>query len=288
MTRFETVGILSPGDMGHAIGGVLIRQGVRVVAALEGRSERTRRLAAVAGIEDVGSVGRLVAASDLLLSVLAPAAAEDVAGQVAEATRAAGKDLLFADLNAIAPQKARAMDVRLRAAGGRFIDASIIGGPPRGRSGPRIYASGPEAAALVALKDCGLDVRVIGDEVGRASGLKMCYAALTKGLTAIGTELLVAATRMDLADVLMAELSASQTTLLEGLSRSVPSMPSKAHRWIGEMEEIAATFGAVGLTPRIYEGVAELYRFVAETSLGQEAPEGRELGDVIRALAADS
>jgi 3-hydroxyisobutyrate dehydrogenase-like beta-hydroxyacid dehydrogenase len=290
--QIETVGLLSPGDMGHAIGAVLIRQGLRVVTALEGRSERTRRLAAAAGIADVGGVKDLVGASDLLLSVLVPAAAEEVAGQVAAAASARDEDVLFADCNAIAPQKARAMDERLRAAGGRFIDAAIIGGPPRGPGGgTRIYASGPHAPALAALRDYGLDIRVIDDVVGHASALKMCYAALTKGLTAIGTELLVAAQRLGVDAVLAEEMSGSQKAMLDRLAGSIVSMPSKAHRWIGEMEEIAATFGAVGLTPRIYEGAADMYRFVAETPLGRETPEerdrGRSLAEVIAALAAD-
>jgi 3-hydroxyisobutyrate dehydrogenase-like beta-hydroxyacid dehydrogenase len=290
--KINTVGLLSPGDMGQAIGARLLERGLRVVTALQGRSDRTRRLAAEAGIADLGSLERLVAESDLLLSVLVPAAAEEVAGQAAAAARSVDKDLLYADLNAIAPQKARAMDATLRAAGGRFIDASIIGGPPRGAGGPRIYASGPEAEHLVALRDFGLDIRVIGDEVGQASGLKMCYAALTKGFTAIGTELLVAARRMNLEVPLAAELSQSQRGQYDALARSIVGMTSKAHRWVGEMEEIAATFAAVGLTPRIFEGVAELYQFVAETPLGRETPEdrdrSRDLKAVVEALAKEA
>jgi 3-hydroxyisobutyrate dehydrogenase-like beta-hydroxyacid dehydrogenase len=273
--------------MGQAIGAVLLRHGLRVVTALDGRSERTRGLAAEAGIADLGSMERLVAASDMLLSVLVPAAAGEVAGQAAAAARTLGKDLLYADCNAIAPQKARAMEASLRAAGARFIDAAIIGGPPRGSGGPRIYASGPHAGELAQLRDYGLEIRVLDDVVGHASGLKMCYAALTKGLTAIGTELLLAAHRLGLDEPLAAELSQSQKTLLDSLGRSIVGMPPKAHRWIGEMEEIAATFGAVGLTPRIYEGVAELYRFVAETPPGRETPEERDRTRTLAQLLAE-
>lgn len=114
---------------------------------------------------------------------------------------------------------------------------------------------------------------MIGDEIGQASGLKMSYAALTKGLTAIGTELLIAAHRLGLDEPLWEEVSISQPELAAILTRSIPSMTPKAHRWIGEMEEIAETFQKLGLTERIFYGAADVYRLVKDTSLGKETPE---------------
>jgi len=108
----------------------------------------------------------------------------------------------------------------------------------------------------------GLDVRVLGELVGDASGLKMCYAAFTKGLTALATELLTAADRLGLAEPLRAELEDSQPVLYDWSQRAIPGMVRKAHRWIAEMEEIAATFAALGLTPKMLEGAAEVYRQV--------------------------
>lgn len=289
--KFETIGILSPGDMGHAIGATLARSGFRCLAALDERSPRTRQLSAAAGIANVGSLEQLVEAADLILCVLVPAAAHEVAIRVADVMQARGKGVPYADCNAIAPAKAQAIGAVIRAAGGEFIDAGIIGGPPRPQSRTKLYTSGPMAGALEGLSGNGLEVRVIGDQIGQASGLKMCYAALTKGLTAIATELLLAAHRLDLQEALWQEFSGSQKALAEGFARSVPSMTSKAHRWVGEMEEIATTFGAVGLTPRIYEGAAELYLAVAETELGKETPEqtdrSRGLWETIAALARD-
>jgi 3-hydroxyisobutyrate dehydrogenase-like beta-hydroxyacid dehydrogenase len=288
----ETVGILSPGDMGHAIGATLARTGLRCLAALDERSERTRRLSASAGIEDVGSLENLVEHVDLILCVLVPSAARDAAGRVADAMRARGKGLVYADCNAIAPATTQAIGAVIAAAGGEFIDAGIIGGPPRPQSRTRLYASGPTAGRLEPLTGSGLEIRVIGDRIGQASGLKMCYAALTKGLTAIGTELLLAAHRLDLQEALWQEFSGSQKALAEGFARSIPSMTSKAHRWVGEMEEIAATFGALGLTPRIFEGAAALYQAVAETDLGKAPPEqadrSRDLWETIAALSRDA
>ncbi|MDP8921483.1 MAG: DUF1932 domain-containing protein [Chloroflexota bacterium] len=292
----KTVGIMSPGDMGAAIGGALAQGGLRAIVALGERSARTRQLAAEAGLEDVGSVERMVEQADIVLSVLVPAEAVPAAERVARALRTAGSGrrgatLLYADLNAIAPATTRRVGDIVEAAGARYVDGGIIGPPPRKPGATRIYASGEHAPDLAVLRDHGLDILVIGDEVGQASGVKMCYAALTKGLTALGTELLVTAQRLGLEEPLRAELAGSQQALLGWLSKSVPTMPPKAHRWIGEMEEIAATFEAVGLTPRILLGAADMYRWIAETELGHETPEGRDkdrdLDATIAALAED-
>jgi 3-hydroxyisobutyrate dehydrogenase-like beta-hydroxyacid dehydrogenase len=302
--------------MGHAVGWLLRAHGLRVITNLAGRSARTRALAARAGIEDVGDDHRLVREADVLLSVLPPAQALPLAERVAAALKATGTDLLFVECNAIAPQTVQRIAATATAAGAQCVDAGIIGGPPRlagldrpapppappdpqasgativapapaaqGRVvGPRFYASGEAAPQFARLRDYGLDVRVIGTAIGQASGLKMCYAALTKGLTALATELLVAAERMGLSAALRAELEASQRTVLEWIERSVPGMPPKAYRWVGEMEEIAATFGTLGLTPRILEGAADLYRLVEQTELGQETPEARTRGTTLEAV----
>jgi 3-hydroxyisobutyrate dehydrogenase-like beta-hydroxyacid dehydrogenase len=287
----NTIAILTPGDMGHSVGNVLRAGGLRVVTCLQGRSPRTAALAREAGIEDVGDYESLVRVADMILSILAPSAAGEVADRVAAAVRSTGARPLFVECNAIAPQTVRAIGARLVATGARFVDAGIIGGPPEpGHADARIYASGGDAGEFAQLRATGLDVRVLGPEIGQASGLKMCYAALTKGLTALATELLVAAKAMGLEEALRAEHSQGQQALLRHFERSLPSMPPKAYRWVGEMEEIAATFEHLGLTPLILQGAAEMYRFVGTTPLGQETPElrtrGQTLDDVVAELAA--
>jgi 3-hydroxyisobutyrate dehydrogenase-like beta-hydroxyacid dehydrogenase len=288
----RTVGIMSPGEMGHAIGRRLREHGLRVITCLQGRSARTAALAAAAGIDDTGDDATLVHESDVLLAVLVPAEALGLARRIALALRTTGATLLYVDCNAISPQTARQIEQVVTAAGARFADAGIIGGPPApGRAGPRIYASGIHAAEFTQLREYGLDIRIIDGDAGQASGLKMCYAALTKGLTALATELLVAAELMGLSEPLRAELQSSQPDLLTWIERQAPGMPPKAYRWVGEMEEIAATFGALGLTPKLHQGAAELYRFVAQTPLGVETPEqrrrGQTLDDLIAVLAGE-
>jgi len=144
--QITNVGVISPGDMGQAIAGRLKESGLNVYAALDGRSERTKTLARAAGLTDCGSIEKLVATCELVLSVINPGEALNVARQVAAAMRKTGRKIAFADLNAVSPQTAREADRMIREAGGMFIDGGIIGPPPRGeKDKPRIYVSGPDA-----------------------------------------------------------------------------------------------------------------------------------------------
>jgi 3-hydroxyisobutyrate dehydrogenase-like beta-hydroxyacid dehydrogenase len=268
--------------MGHALGAVLVQHGLRVLTNLHGRSPRTVALARQAGITDVGDDATLVREADFLLSVLVPAQAYAFAERMAAAMRATGSTPLFADCNGISPRTALSIEGLLREVGTEVIDVGIIGSPPRaGRSETRLYASGSGAERLAALNEYGLDVRVIGPQVGQASGLKMCYASLTKGLTALATQALTAGAALGLSETLTGELRESQAELFAWIERQVPRMPPKAYRWVGEMEEIARTFADLGLPPQMLEGAAALYRLVEQTELGTETPEERHRGQTL-------
>jgi L-threonate 2-dehydrogenase len=122
---------------------------------------------------------------------------------------------------------------------------------------------------------------VLGPYVGQASGLKMCYAAVTKGLTALASEALTAGQAPGLTTPLSNELRDSQEALFQWFERQIPRMPPKASRWVGEMEEIAQTFTELGLPPQMMEGAAALYRLVGQTELGTETQEERRRGQVL-------
>lgn len=272
----QTVGLLSPGNMGHTVGKVLISNGLRVITCLKERSERTRRLAGEAGIEDVPAYETLAEESGMILSILVPAQAEQAALDMARAMAGSNRSLVYADCNAIAPQTVRNVGRIIEAAGGKFVDASIIGPPPVRSGFTRFYASGPAVDAFEELNAFGLDVRPVSEHIGEASAVKMCYAALTKGLTALSTELLVAAEKLGVSEILRQEFEASQSALYKRMEAGIPSMPERSRRWVGEMEEIAATFEHVGLTPKILEGAADMYRFVGRTELADQNPETRD------------
>lgn len=285
----RAIGLLSPGEMGHVVAQVIVNHGMTVWTCLEGRSERTKNLAKAAYLEAAATYAELVEETDLILSILVPAEALKVAHKVAETLHNTDRRIVYVDCNAVSPNTALAICRTIEQAGSRFVDAGIIGPPPRREGTTRFYASGPDAAQFEKLRDVGLDVRVIGRKIGQASGLKMCYAALTKGIAALSTELLVAAQHMGLCDDLVGEFQLSQSERYALMEREIPAMPSKARRWVGEMEEIATTFADVGLTPTIYEGAANMYRFVGQSPLAEETAETRDknrtLARVVEILA---
>jgi len=262
----ESVAILSPGDMGHAIGQLLKENELRVLTCLAGRSARTKELSEQAGITDVPNLNELVEQSDVLMSVTVSEAVPGLCREIADAVKATGADLLFAECNAIAPELSREMQGVLSEAGARYVDVSIIGGPPRNGSSPRVYASGDNATEFEQLRGFGLDVRNLGPQLGRASGIKMCYAAMTKGTTALHAELLIAAEKLGLTKELMAEFSGSQPAVVARMEDWMPTMPAKSRRWVSEMEEIEKTFSDLGMTPNIFKGVADMYRMIGATS----------------------
>jgi 3-hydroxyisobutyrate dehydrogenase-like beta-hydroxyacid dehydrogenase len=271
--KLQHIGIVSPGDMGQAVAQRLQAAGHTVHTALEGRSARTRALAAEAGLHDCGTMQGVVAACDVLLSILNPAAAIDNAKAAAAAIKAGGKRCLFVDCNAVAPQTAQEIDAIISGAGGECIDAGIIGPPPRGKAGMRMYVSGARAALLEPLSCEGIEVRVMGERIGDASAIKMCYAAYTKGAVALGVEMLMAARRLGVDAALDRELQESAADNRQWVLSRTTVMPPKAYRWVPEMLEIAKTFEGVKLTPRILLGAADMYDMIAQTALGRESPE---------------
>ncbi len=289
--KIENVGLMSPGDMGQAVAMQIKAKGLNVYTALEQRSERTRVLAREAGITDVGTVARLVAECDVVLSIMNPGAAVDFAREASDALRASGRQTLIVDCNAIAPDTVREIAGLVEQAGGRFLDAGIIGPPPRGKAKTDLYVSGPGAADLEQLAGPQLVVHVIGEGIADASALKMCYGALNKGTQALWLEVLIAAERLGVAGILEQQLQQSQADRYSWALSQFPILPPKAYRWVPEMLEISKTLGAAGITPKVFEGAADIYRFVAGTSLGKETPENRDKAregkEVVRLLAQE-
>ena len=284
------VAILSPGAMGHAVGRVLAEHGVDIMTCLAGRSERTHRLASAAGFTEMPTLEDLVCEADLVLSILVPVDAEAIACQLAGALKATGAQPYIADCNAISPMRSAKIETIIQSAGGRFIDASIIGPPPGQGAPPRFYVSGIHAEVMLPLDGKGIVVKSLGETIGRASGIKMCYAALTKGTSTLQVALLTAAESMGLTEELRQELAYSQAAALQSMESTIPRLPPNAHRWVGEMEEIASTFAEVGVTSHFHLGAAAIYRLLQATSFAHESPESidpdRTLARTIEAAVA--
>jgi len=279
------VGIVSAGAMGSAIGAALREGGAAVVTTLEGRSERTARLANEAGLECLPDLDAVVAAADVVLSIGPPCEAEAIAAGVAGAAVRVPARPLVADLNAISPATARRIEAALAAHGLELVDGSISGPPSRAAGSTRIYLSGPRAAEVAALPFAGVDVIGVGGEVGTASAVKMSTASVYKGSTALLTQALLAADANGVLEHVLADLGERA----DGAGLSIARAAAKSGRYVDEMREIAATQASAGLTPALFEAMAEVYSALAERPLARQSPEGVDesvrLDEVLRELA---
>jgi putative dehydrogenase len=259
------VAVIGAGTMGSGVGQRLVERGLKVVTALADRSEASVKRARAAGMISVTE--QRMADSDLVLSIVPPGNAMAVAQRFAPLLK--GKTAVYVDCNAVSPETAIAIGKIIAASGCAYVDVGIIGGPPRSDGyGPAFYASGPQASRLAALAAHGLNLRMLDGPIGAASALKMSYAGITKGFTAVGAAMMLAASRAGAADALYQELAASQPALLAWLSRQMPGMYGKAYRWVAEMEEIAQFADAHAPTTEIYQGVARFYDSIAQDFVG--------------------
>jgi 3-hydroxyisobutyrate dehydrogenase-like beta-hydroxyacid dehydrogenase len=271
------VAIVSPGNMGAAVGARLVEHGVKVLTTLDGRSAASDSRAAQAGMTVVPLAAVLEA--DVLLSILPPAVAEPFALQMAPLLRQAQRRPVFVDCNAVSPATVQRIGAEVTSTGTPFIDAGIIGQPPEaGRDGPRFFACGEHVARFQALAAYGLDVRVLEGPIGAASALKLSFAGINKGITAIVSVMVLAASRAGAAAGLHRELAEQLPHLLKALSRQVPGMIPKAYRWAFEMQQIAEFVGEDSAGEQMFMAASTLYERVARDARGS-GPESRELAE---------
>jgi len=264
-----TVAIIAQGTMGAGVGKRLHESGAAVRTSLAGRGKNSAERARDAGMQAMADEHALLDGADFFLSILPPGEAESLAHRLAPALTALPNKPIYIDCNAVSPQTARRIAAIIAPTGAEFVDAGIIGGPPRPGYSPHIYASGPAVAQTAVLRDWGIDWRPIDGPIGAASGLKMSYAGITKGTTAIAAAMLLGAARFGCGEALIAELSASQPDMLKRMRGSIPSMYDKAYRWVGEMEEISDFLGANPPSRDMYAAIARLYAFLAAAEAEQ-------------------
>jgi 3-hydroxyisobutyrate dehydrogenase-like beta-hydroxyacid dehydrogenase len=280
MTRTVTIGLLHPGEMGSAVGAAARAGGARVLWTSHERGPATRARAAAAGLEDAGRLDALVAASDVVLSVCPPHAAVDVAQAVA-GERFRG---VFVDANAVSPATAREIAGTVEKAGATFVDGGIIGLPPTARGTTRLYLSGAEAPRIAALFAAGaLEAIALDGGAGAASALKMAYAAYTKGHAALLLAIRALASAEGVDEALVAEWRRSQPELPGRSEDAARGTARKAWRFVGEMEEIAATFTSADLPGGFHEAAAEIYRRLTRYKDAAAPP---PVGEVAQAIAA--
>ncbi|MFL9827477.1 DUF1932 domain-containing protein [Rhodoplanes sp. SY1] len=259
----KTIAVLAPGEMGAAVGARLVAGGARVVTSLAGRSAATAERARRAGLAVAATDAELVAGADLVLSIVPPGEAVAVAKRLRPELARLSEKPVYVDFNAVSPDTVRHIAAALAATRCPFVDGGIIGPPPNATARTVFYVSGDDAGRAAAMRDVGLDMRVLEGPVGAASALKMSYAGITKGLTAIGAAMMLGATRAGCAGDLAAELAESQPHLSKWLGRQVPAMFPKAYRFVAEMEEIADFLHTDRPACEIYHAIARLYARLA-------------------------
>jgi 3-hydroxyisobutyrate dehydrogenase-like beta-hydroxyacid dehydrogenase len=274
----DVVGLLHPGEMGTAVGRCLAEQGHTVLWASEGRSAATEARAKAAGLIDAGKARELAARAGVIISVCPPHAALDVAWAVHGFTG------VYLDANAISPDTARHVADLINGNGGRYVDGGIIGPPPFQAGTTRLYLSGDDAPVLHELFDgTALEPRIAAGSPTAASGVKMAYAAWTKGTAALLLAARALARAEGVEDTLLEEWALSQPHLAERSAGAARSAVTKGWRWVGEMEEIAQSMAGAGLPDGFHQAAAEIYRRCPRLP---DASPGPELtATVLRALA---
>lgn len=275
------LGLLHPGNMGISVGAAAQNSGIEVYWASAARSDQTRARAGKYKLLDAGNVESLVQKCEILISVCPPHAAEEVADQVL----GHGFKGLFVEANAISPGRAAHIGDKLQAAGVSFVDGGIVGGPAWEPGRTWLYLSGSEAGQVVDCFTAGpLETTILGEKIGQASALKMCYAAWTKGSTALLTGILATADRLEVWDALAVQWERNWPGFPEEAEGRARRVTAKAWRFAGEMDEIAATFAGAGLPDGFHAAAADLYGRMAHF---KDAPATPSLEDVLGALQGD-
>jgi 3-hydroxyisobutyrate dehydrogenase-like beta-hydroxyacid dehydrogenase len=242
------VGLLHPGEMGAAVGALLVERGHEVLWRPQGRSEATARRARDAGLRATEGFDDV----QVILSICPPQAALEVARSLA------GSPALVVDANAVSPATARAIGTLL---GGNWVDGGIVGPPPRSAGTTRLYLSGERAQdAAEVFAGTPLEVIVLSGSPVSASTLKMVYAAWTKGSAALLLAIRATARASGIEGALLVEWARSQPDLAGRSRDAAISAASKGWRWAAEMEEIAGTLAESGLPAGFHEAAADIFR----------------------------
>jgi 3-hydroxyisobutyrate dehydrogenase-like beta-hydroxyacid dehydrogenase len=253
----QNIGILHPGMMGICVAATVQNSGHDVYWASEGRSPQSRERAEKYNLVDAGGLAALCETCTVIISVCPPHAAEEVAEEVL-LQRFQG---LYLDVNAIAPQRTARIGQALTAAGVEFVDGGIIGFPVWERGKTWLYLSGEKAPESAALFSEGpLETSVVGADIGKASALKMCYAAYTKGTTALLCAILATAEALGVRGELETQWARDWPNFGEQAGERVRNVTAKAWRFAGEMAEIAATFRSAGLPGEFHAAAEMIYR----------------------------
>jgi len=250
------IGILHPGEMGISVAASAKNSGCDVYWVSKGRSAATRERATKFGLREVQTVEELTKECPIILSVCPPHAAETVAREVLDA----GFKGVFVDANAIAPQRSIQIGNSMAKRNVSFVDGGIIGFPAWKTHTTCLYLSGERASEVAACFLTGpLDTKILGKEIGKASALKMCYAANTKGTVALLAGILAAAENLGVREALFEQWRSEHSDYPEQVLKRIQNNAPKAWRFVAEMAEISQTFSEARAPGGFHQAAADIY-----------------------------
>ncbi|MFJ4672802.1 NAD(P)-dependent oxidoreductase [Kitasatospora purpeofusca] len=259
MTATQPVlAVLHPGSMGAAVAACAASTGTQVLWCPAGRSEATMRRAAEAGLEPVSELGVLLERAAVVLSLCPPAAAEDVAREVAE-LRFTG---VFVEGNAISPERSRRIADLVGRSARAVLDGSVIGSPPVGGKHTRLFLSGPpNAAALLAamFASTAVSTPFLGEEIGQASALKVAYTAYQKASRVLAA-LSYGLAQHHGVDQALLDVASKRAGSYLVETDYIAKTASRAWRWAPEIDEAADTLREAGLPDEVLRAVAATLR----------------------------
>jgi 3-hydroxyisobutyrate dehydrogenase-like beta-hydroxyacid dehydrogenase len=274
----EKIGILHPGQMGISVAATVKNSGFDVMWVSDSRSDATRGRAESQDLEDARTLKHLCKKCTIIISVCPPGAAVDLAGDVLRN----GFRGLYLDANAISPQHSRQIEDRMVTHGTTYVDGGIIGGPAWEPGKTWLYLSGAEAKRVENIFSGGpLETKIISHQAGHASALKMCFAAYTKGTTALLCAILAAAEGLGVREALEEQWSKGGSDFTLKTHQGLRRVTAKAWRFEGEMEEISTTFESVGIPGGFHEAAASIYKRLRFFKGMNDVP---SLDDVLMAL----
>jgi 3-hydroxyisobutyrate dehydrogenase-like beta-hydroxyacid dehydrogenase len=282
---FAKIAIMSIGEMGYHWAKLLKQHGAEVLTYDGHRSDVTRKRAENAGVKQTGSLNELCAGADLIVSIVVPSAASEIAAEIARAAaHARRKNLVYFDANAISPMTAEKINQVLSEAGVKFVDGCIIGSAAKMDKGTVVYASGAEATRILDLGAYGLTVQVLGSGVSQASAFKVVYAGLTKGLQGLFVELLMGAKTFGLLDEILKRYDDSFPGLLEKVSSSIVGLRIHAGRRAEEMDELKRTYDHYGLQAVLAPAIQKVLAGISELDIRESSEKGIRDGDLLDTL----
>ncbi|WP_455926358.1 DUF1932 domain-containing protein [Pseudomonas putida] len=252
------------GEAGGILGQDLAAQGLHV-SAYDRLGEQLRAKAVATGVALCTSAAEAVQGADLIFSAVTAGSALGVAEQVAALMTA---EQIFIDINSVAPNTKRAACAAVHAVGGRYVDAAVMAPVPPQRLQTPILLGGEQAEQVRAwLTPLGFNVRVVAEEIGVASAIKMCRSVMIKGLEALTTECLSTARQYGAEDAVLASLHKSFPSM--GWDADLPHylisrVAEHGRRRAEEMEEVARTAADVGVTPHMSRAIVATQRGLVE------------------------